>query len=263
MTSIELTNENTADMRLILRLDERQMSALIVGPESVDPVVMAFNENLSELSVKAVENAVYDHPLLLSDYASVNIIFSTPEFFIIPETAGALAEEIAEAMLPDAAGPRSVLSEKIGRELLIGYVADADLLHFLQRTFACAQFHHSLSVTANWLLKNAPAGMHALVNGDNDIALCSFRTDGSIRYLNRPQPVGPNDCAYYILVASDPDEPVSLMTVNPEMRAAITDIITQVKPSMQLTVPALPEQLLNLRHRAPGVAFDMLFTTQL
>lgn len=263
MTRIELNNENTSAMRLILRIDSRRLSALIVGPETVDPTVEAIHDELPELSVKAIENVVYDHPLLLGDYAKIDIIFSIPELFIIPDSAADLVEEIADAMLPDRTGPRSILCEKVATQEIIGYAVNTDLINFLQRTFACATFHHSLAVTANWLSANSPAGFYSLVNGVDDMALCSFRADGTLRYLNRPQPAGPNDCAYFILATSEADEPVTLMTVDPDIRAAITDIITKVKPSAQLTAPALPERLLNLRHRAPGVAFDMLFITQL
>ncbi len=69
MTPIELTNENTAGMRLILRVDNRRLSALIVGSESIDPAVASVVEELPEHSVKAFENAVYENPLLLGDFA--------------------------------------------------------------------------------------------------------------------------------------------------------------------------------------------------
>lgn len=262
MTRIELNNENTSTMHLILRIGRRQISAMIVGPETVEPFVEAFYEELPEFSVKAVENAVYDHPLLLGDYASVDVIFSTPELFIIPASAADLAEEIADAMLPDSTAPRSIMLEKIGQQEMIGYTVDTDLLNFLRRTFACAEFHHSLSVTANMLMANAAPGFYALVNDTDDMILCSIGADGSLRYLNRLQPAGPNDCAYFILVASEADEPITIMSVNPDARAAITDIITKVKPSAQLSAPSPPEHLLNLRQRAPKVAFDMLFITQ-
>ncbi len=177
-------------------------------------------------------------------------------------SANELAEEITEAMLPDSSELRTVMLDRAGETVTVGYVVEAELLNFLKRTFACAEFHHSLSVTARWLLKNEPAGFYGLVNGPCDVALCSINADGAIRYLNCPQAAGANDCAYYIL-ATAADEPVTIMTVDPELRAAITDTITKVKNSTQLTAPALPESLLNLRRRAPKVAFDMLFITQL
>lgn len=263
MTPIDLTNENTAGMRLILRVDPQRLSALIVGSETIDPAVVSIVEDLAEQTIKAVENVVYDNPLLLGDFASVDIIFSTPEIFIIPASANELVEEIAEAMLPDSTGLRTILRESVGETVTLGYAVEAELLNFLKRTFACAEFHHSLSVTANWLMRNEPAGFYGLVNGPGDMVLCSVRANGDLRVLNRPQPGGPNDCAYYILATAGTDEPVTVMTVDPELRAAITDTITKVKPSTRLTVPSLSEGLLNLRRRAPEVAFDMLFITQL
>lgn len=263
MTPVELTNENRADMRLILRVDNRRLSALIVGSETIDPAVASIVEDLSEHSVKAFENAVYDNPMLLGDFAAIDIIFSTPEIFVIPSSANELTEEIAAALLPDSTGGRIIMHESAGKSATIGYAVDSELLNFLKRTFACAEFHHSLAVTANWLMQNEPAGFYGLVNGPGDLALCSVGANGFLRVLNRPQPAGANDCAYYILATSQSDESVTVMTIDPEMRSAITDTITKVKHSTRLTAPSLPERLLYLRRRAPEVAFDMLFITQL
>ncbi|MDE7335155.1 MAG: DUF3822 family protein [Muribaculaceae bacterium] len=266
MTSTRLTKELINDatpMRLILRVTPQSLSALIVGPESIDPTVIAHSEELPDASVKALENAVYDNPLLLSDFDAIDIIFATREFFLFPESAADLLDDMAAAMLPDIASPRETLMQQIpGPNPAVGFAVDADRLNFLRRTFSCARFHHSLAVASSRLIGHA-AGFYALGNAPGDMMLLSVNPDSTLRYLNAPEAFGANDCAYHILAAADTGEPITLMCADPELQAAITDIITKVKPSSNILAPELPEALLNLRRMAPETAFDALFLTSL
>lgn len=262
MTNPRLTKELLDDatpMRLILRIGPRSLSALIVGPESIDPTVIAHSEELPDASVKALENAVYDNPLLLSDFDAIDIILATREFFLFPESAADLLDEMAAAMLPDVASTREILMEQIpGANPAVGFAVDASRLNFLRRTFSCARFHHPLAVAARRLIEQAP-GFYALAGAPGDLMLLSVNSDSTLRYLNAPEACGANDCAYHILAAAETQEPITLMCADPEMQADITDIITKVKPSSNILPPQLPEPLLNLRRLAPQAAFDSLF----
>lgn len=264
MTHAQLTKElldDASSMRLVLRVDRQRLSALIVGQEAVDPVVVSHVEELSDPTVRAVENAVYDNPLLLSDFAAVDIIFSTSELFLYPAETDGIVERMADAMLPDFEAPRTILTEEAMGDARVGYAVDSELLNFLTRTFACARFHHVLALTAQWL-SNSAAGFYALYNGPGDMTAVAF-TAGSPCYLNRLPAYCPNDCAYYTLIAAEENEEVTLMTIDPDERALIADTIAEVKPSMQLRASALSEPLLNLRRQAPELPFDMLFVTKL
>ncbi len=266
MTRPQLTKELLDDatpMRLILRVAPRSLSALIVGPESIDPTVIAHTEELTDGSVKALENAVYDNPLLLSDFDAIDIIIATRNFFLFPPSAAELLDDMAAAMLPDISAEREIMAETIADGgPAIGYAVDADRLNFLRRTFSCARFHHSLAVAGRLLGGFAP-GFYALVNSPGDLMLLSVQADSSLRYLNAPEAFGANDCAYHILAAAENREPITLMCVDQELQASITDTITKVKPSSNILPPQLPEPLLNLRRQAPQAAFDSLFITAL
>lgn len=264
MTRTALTKEligDTATMRLILRTESQRLSALIAGPESVEPTVVAHSEELPDASVRALENAIYDNPLLLGDFASIDIIFADADFFLYPDSADALIDDIASAMLPDADAPRSVLKATLSASAAsIGFVVASDRLNFLSRTFACARFHHSPAIIANRLMSQPDtAGFYAFVNSATDIVLCALNPDRSLRYLNRPQTFGPDDCAYYILAAAETDTPMTLITADNELRARIADTISKVKPAARILPPAFGQELLTLRRMAPEAAFDMLF----
>lgn len=263
MTHSALTKEligDTSAMRLILRIEPKRLSALIVGPESVDPTVIAHSEEIADESVRALENAIYDNPLLLGDFAAIDIIFADSDFFLLPRSAEPLLDELAEALLPDCCCQRTVMMEPLPGEAAVGFAPDSDRLNFLSRTFACARFHHSPAIVANRLMTLPDAGgLYALVNSATDVCLCSLGADGSLRYLNRPQTFGAADCAYYILAAAEANEPITLITANNDLRAAITDTITKVKPAARILPPAFGPEMLALRRLAPEAASDMLF----
>lgn len=270
MTHTALTRELIADptlWRLILRIGGRRLSALLIGPESAERSVLSHTEELSDDSVRSLENAVYDNPLLLSDFVAVDVVFSTREFFLVPESASSLTDEMAEAMLPDACVDRRIASESFGPGALC-YAVAADVYNFVARTFASADFHHALAVDARYLAhRNREASdsahLYALCEGVGEMAVVAFDGAGRLRYLNAPSPVEPSDFAYYILAAARGGvEPLSVGGT-PELRNAVCDVLRSVVPDTKVLPLTLPEDLLHLRRLAPELPFDMLFLTRL
>lgn len=87
-------------------------------------------------TVRALENLVYDNPLLLSDFARVDVLIDTPRFAIVPHDKASVEE--SEQIFADLY-PAERLSvevspvEKDGAMLATG--VDADMAAFLRRTF--------------------------------------------------------------------------------------------------------------------------------
>lgn len=271
MNRTALTRELIADptlWRLILRVDPAGLRALLIGPESVERSVLSHSETLTDASVKALENAVYDNPLLLSDFAGVDIIFSTPGLFLAPRGTETLREEMADAMLPDSDGPRTILSEPVAAtDAEVCFAADSGRLNFLTRTFATAAFHHSLAVDASYLAHRNAAGadaahLYALCEGPGEMAVIAFGPSGRPVYLNRPQPAGAPDAAYYILAPGLRGTPMSVGG-EPELRNAVCALLRRVDPTARVLPLTLDEDLLHLRRLAPDATFDMIFLTKL
>lgn len=265
MTSALLTKDLIADTslwRLIVRIDPRRLRAMLIGPDSVERSVLFHSEELTDASVKALENAVYDNPLLLSDFAAIDVIFSTPEVVVNPAANEAVRDKMVNAMLPDFTAPRRIEAEAVGAAE-VAYAVDADIYNFAARTFAAARFHHSLAIDAAWLgyRNGLSAHVYALCEGPGEMNLVSFDSAGKLSALCRPQAIAASDCAYYIL-ASELPAPVSVGG-EAELRNQVCSILRQMRPDATILPLTLPEDLLNLRHQAPDAAFDMLFLTQL
>lgn len=264
MTNAALTKElidDTSLMRLILRIGPTRLSALIVGSEGVERRVLFHSEELHDASVKSLENAVYDNPLLLGDFRTIDIIFSTPELFTAPDFTAPLRDAMAEAMLPDYEAPRLIQASPFG-DGDVCYAVDAGIFNFTARTFACARFHHSLAVDALGLRGlDGHEGLYALCEGDGEMNIVAFAADGSTRHLNRTQPRGAMDCAYYILAAAAAGE-VLTIGGDPALRGDVSETLLKVDPNVRVLPLSLPDDLLNLRRLAPEAPFDMIFLTR-
>lgn len=264
-----LTKELIADTtlwRLILRISPKKLCALLIGPESVERSVIFHAEELGDTSSKALENAVYDNPLLLGDFAAIDVVFSTAELVVNPRLSEMVRDDIVAAMLPDFGEARRFESALFpGGE--IDFAVPAELFNFVTRTFAAARIHHSLAIDATYLShRNMESAMAAksyvLCEGEGEMVLLTFDAHGAISHINRPQPSGATDCAYYTLLGADADTPI-MVGGEPELRNGVCDILRKMRPDARVLPLTLDEDLLHLRRMAPSANFDMLFLTKL
>lgn len=265
MTYIHLTRDLVADTslwRLVVRIEPRRLRAMLIGPESVERSVLFHSEELADASVKSLENAVYDNPLLLGDFACIDVIFSTPELTLCPTGHDGLRDGMVNAMLPDYDAPRRIEAEAFGSGE-VAYAVEAEVFNFAARTFAAARFHHALAIDARWLgyRNNMSAHVYALCEGPGEMNIVGFDSAGDFHMLMRPQVHTAADCAYYIL-ASEMAAPISVGG-DPELRNEVCTLLRRLRPDSNILPLILPEDLLHLRHLAPEASFDMLFLTQL
>lgn len=241
MTPEELTDD-TPRLRLILRLDSHSAHMLILQPGR-DASLSAVQSFASEFSFEGIKALVYDNPELLGDFESIDLIFATRQFFTAPEGSDELLDSMAEAMLPDYDADRTIL-----RDGIICYALPSELHNFLTRTFACARFHHSLSICSHRITE---PGVYALCDADG---MSLLRQTDRLEYLNRLPAVAPADCAYYILAVAQADDSIFLSA---ESTDEISSLIIQVNPNIKILPLSLPEPLVKLRQQT-GAPLDML-----
>lgn len=265
-----LTKDLIADTtlwRLILRIENQRLSALLLGPESVERSVLFHSEKLTDDSAKALENAVYDNPLLLSDFAAIDIIIANSDAFVSPILATELREQMAEAMLPDYCELRHIDSQDINNTTELIYAVNEEKYNFTTRTFASARFHHSMAIDAKYLYhRNARGGssahLYALCEDNGELILIGFDAASNLSVLSRPNAPTANDCAYFTLATGCLDGPISVGG-KPALRNDVCSCLRTIRPDATVLPLTLPEDLLHLRRLAPEANFDMLFITQL
>lgn len=257
---------DTTLWRMVMRIDAGRLSVLFIGPESVERSVIFHSETLPDSSSKSLENAVYDNPPLLDDFAAIDIIFSTPCCCLAPTGFDELHEPMANAMLPDYSRPRRIVSDTFGSGEVL-YAIDADLFNFVTRTFATARIRHSLAINATYLThRNRAESMGAktfvLCEAPGEMSVIAFNNHGNISLLNRPQPSEPADYAYFALIGASADTPL-MVGGAPALRNEVCDILRRMQPDARVLPLTLDEDLLRLRRHAPEAPFDMLFLTKL
>ena len=93
---------------------------------------------------KALENAVYDNPLLLDDYRQVRILVNTQHFALFPAAYDDYdAQEVFDSMYPDQEGDMA-MSHLKRCDVNIAFEVPNGVLGFLQRTFSTPPVFHRL-----------------------------------------------------------------------------------------------------------------------
>ena len=158
--------------------------------------------------IHAFEDAVYDNPLLLADFETVDVLIDTRRFLVIPADRADDAEEMLADLYPDT--PFECLLSPTGAgdsaktEPLIATAANPELLGFLRRTFHNANIAHRLSPLCAFFGAQRNQGnmgkLHLnLHNGRTDIL--AF-VPGGLLMANTVDTPKTTDTAYYILAAA-------------------------------------------------------------
>ncbi len=264
MTATRLTPDLApADLtrwRLTLKVSPSALSALILGPEGPDRAVIAHSEPLADSTLEALENAIYDNPLLLSDFEQVNILISTSQRVIIPDEVPAdMDEEIVQAMLPDSDGPRRLLSAPLPGAGRIIAAIDAETLSFLRRTFPDGQFTLAMAalVDASARLRPADEPVNVAFTEPGELSIISFDAEGRLTFANRFEVEGAPDCAYFILAALGPEAESLSIGGNADLRNETIEQLRLAAPDFAPTPLFLPPEVAELRRHALDIPLDL------
>lgn len=100
--------------------------------------------------LKALEDIIYDNPLLLCDFRCVDCILDTPGCLFVPAgTPSTDYELLLSAARPDAASAE-LLPQPAGPDAVMLQPLDADITAFLKRTFYNITFRSRLPLLVNY-----------------------------------------------------------------------------------------------------------------
>ncbi len=196
---------------LMLRLDDDSVTFMVYSSH-VDNSIISRRIPLDKTGanyLRALENAVYDNPMLLLDYNSVKITVCSDQFVIVPQKLVQSSEDVTEHLeeiftkiysdtdcdvcLCDllAGGPTIVFGMPKGVKL------------FLRRTFNNPPvMHHLVPLAAYFKAKSEQSGinkMYLYFDGDN-MELCIFR-HGKFLMANTFKFHSPQDALYFAMSA--------------------------------------------------------------
>lgn len=192
----------------------------------------------------AVEDAIYDNPLLLSDFKHVTILVRDTPHAILP-AAVADDRDMLTAITDELAGaaPDEPLVDTLPLlDAAVSYRLDPAVLNFLRRTFTNATFTHRISaLTRYWHGTNRATGsLTTHVNLRHEGADIVTFAGNRLLVANSYRTPTPADTLYYIMavremVGARPDTPVVIAGD----RQAREALLPMLSGCVQRAVPAV------------------------
>lgn len=154
--------------------------------------------------LKALENCIYDNPVLIQDYKRVAVSVESSRFAVLPKDVcdDDMMNDIMDYMYVGDTEDRYMcdLSE---RKTSIAFTIPQGVVPFLQRTFNMPKIvHHLVPLCAYSAVKSEKSGISKMFVhlSDNRMDMCIFRKGellmtNTFRYRNNEEP------SYYILNA--------------------------------------------------------------
>ncbi len=252
--------------RLALRIDENKMHVVLFC--SIEDNSLIYREipldSAAQSHQKAIEEAIYDNPLLLSDFQRVDCVIETDKFTVIPSEIddADVKEKIFNTTFPSFDGVmiENKLSE-LNATLLMGL--NAELTNFIRRTFNNPNILHHLTplcIYFNRKNKMGNAGkMYAHIH-NNQLDLLSFGKD-TLRLANSYAFRDPMDAVYYILACRkmlnlDPGSDEMLIAGDNSVREAITPTLREY---LAYVMPVIfPSSMFKAGKDALNAPFDLI-----
>lgn len=155
--------------------------------------------------LRALEDAVYDNPLLLADFRRVTVLYDSPRLLPVPAFGAEASQAAYRAVFPEGlTGPGEVIVSPVP-QLRTGIAFDipADIAGFLRRTFPGVTILHPLAPTATYFRSRHPGRRRGktIVNlsGNRlDMVVLGDETPLAINSFRFTEPL---DAVYYILAA--------------------------------------------------------------
>lgn len=194
--------------------------------------------------LRALEEAVYDNPLLLADFDSVTLLVRTPHFSVLP---AALASEpdaldaAASLLWPQPEHPHTLVASPVeGTDAAVVTAMPADVAAFIGRTFPDARVMHALVPQIAYFAAKARRGARARVCAaawPGGVDLMAFSAEGALLGATSYSCTAAADMAYYAGALAQVCGIVSgelqfLVAGNPGPRDAMAEALREFAPNV-------------------------------
>ncbi|MDE6049416.1 MAG: DUF3822 family protein [Paramuribaculum sp.] len=148
---------------------------------------------------KAVQEAVYANPLLLSDFTRIDVLTDTGDFCIVPrETARSVdAGEILATAKADLTGKSAEIAHAT-EHISVAFALDTPLAGFIRRTFFNVHLSHILAP----VIANPPADTALFAECSQEKVLVTATAGGKLIFANIFHCDCPEDATYFITAVS-------------------------------------------------------------
>ena len=157
-----IANPRLWRLGMLLDMEARTLTVAAtstVGEEAVLCRTIRLAEGVTPL--RALEDAVYDNPMLLADFDRTTVLLRTPRFAIVPAEIASDTDALADVASllhtsPDDADERWIAARADGTGAVVAAACDPAIAAFLSRTFADARVRHALVSEISYFAAKAP-----------------------------------------------------------------------------------------------------------
>lgn len=253
-------------VQLKLRLSDDALDIMLYNPMEDNSLIhrkFPISGN-SEEKLKALENIIYDNPLLLSDFSKTSILVETRRFLIIPSEANIddNAGQLIKISIPTLEDDAEIIVNPIGQlGADIVTALERPTANFLRRTFNNAPVSNNLVPLAIYFQAGTQEGnsVRTLVNlrsGSLDLITLSHNR---LILANRFEWRDINDAAYYVLAcAGQPEQTPDQIIIcgTRHLRDWLTPILRQFHPYVMPMI--FPSEMYRAGASAMSLPFDLV-----
>ena len=214
--------------------------------------------------LKAVENAIYDNSLLLSDFKRVNVSVDSQKFLFLPPGYGCDddARRAFDIAFPDSDGDFAV-SRGHNCRTDVAFMLPPGVLQFLRRTFSNTPVRLHIEVLSSYFrgrTNTSNVNKEAVFIRDGYIDICAFK-HGKLQIANTFQYRTEDDIIFYTLavwnmLGLDPRSDEIQIAGNKSIRSAIMprlrEYVTYVVPAM------MPPSAIRMASDASKAPFNLI-----
>ncbi len=214
--------------------------------------------------LKALEDAIYENQLLLSDFHRVDCVVETDNFVIVPSeiTSVDVREKIMATSFPEFAG-EIIANDLTGQSATILMGLTEEFIGFLRRTFNNPKIYHHLYPLCRYFHNKSRLGntgkMYAYMRGDH-MDVMAFGKE-SLLLANTFSYRDPMDAVYYILSCRkmlnlDANSDEMFLAGDNATREAITPILRKY---LEYVLPVIfPSSMFKAGKDAMNAPFDLI-----
>lgn len=157
-----IANPRLWRLEMLLDTEERALHVAAVSTVGEESMLCRRIELAPEMPLlRALEDAVYDNPMLLADFDRTTILVRTPAFVLLPEEVAADPAATAYAaalarIAPETSRMRLYTHLAPATGVGVCFALDSEAALFLERTFADARIAHELTTGIAYFAAKAP-----------------------------------------------------------------------------------------------------------
>lgn len=258
---------DTSAWRLLLRISPSELYVMAYNPHSDNSLITASIE-LTNDSLKSLEEAVYDNTFLLKEFARIDVICDSSAFMLLPaSTTEEQAAELLSEAFPDA--PNNILEDTLMPLIKLVYCLDAPLEGFIRRTFFNARLHHRLTPLVQYFINGVKGNalrmyVNVCPSGIDVVAL----SHGQLLLANTFNSTSVEDAIYYILSVremlfkqqlSEGQRVEILLSGSQTQRAALVPLLSRYAPPVAPVI--FPSTMFNAGNSSMESPFDLTVTS--